>query len=344
MAEVQEISLEEKLRYLRRPSSYDGGTDEVLAEETHMSWVFLVGKRAYKLKKPVRYSFLDFSTVEARARDCREEVRLNRRLAPDVYLGVAPLTLSGDGELAIGGKGTPVDWLVLMRRLPRERMLDRALAAGEVDRSEIVSVADRLCEFYENAERADLTPEAYVEQFRREQAKTRAVLTDPAFNLDGARIDDVLWRIEDVLKEGGALLKARVEAGLIVDGHGDLRPEHVCLNTPPVVIDCLEFNRQFRMVDPVDELTFLGLECKRLGDGWIGPTLLERYAERLHDRPSRELVAFYWRYRACLRARLSLVHILEHDRRTPEKWLPLARQYLALAIAPELSFGLQADR
>ncbi|MFZ2466966.1 MAG: hypothetical protein WAW54_01100 [Parvibaculum sedimenti] len=344
MADVPEISLEEKLRFLRRPSSYDGGLDEVIARETHMSWVFLVGKRVYKLKKPVRYPFLDFSTVEARAKDCREEVRLNRRLAPDVYLGVAPLTVDGAGELAIGGQGAPVDWLVLMRRLPRERMLDRALAAGEVERGDVVSVADRLCDFYESAERADLTPDAYVDQFRREQAKTRAVLTDPAFALDGARIEDTLRRIDEVLLAGNGLLRARVEAGRIVEGHGDLRPEHVCLNTPPVIIDCLEFNRAFRLVDPVDELTFLGLECRRLGDGWIGAALLDRYAERLGDRPSPELVAFYWRYRACLRARLSLVHIIEHDPRKPEKWLPLARQYLALAEAPELSSALRGDR
>lgn len=309
-----------------------------------MSWVFLVGKRAYKLKKPVRYPYLDFSTVEARARDCREEVRLNLRLAPDVYLGVTPLTLGQNGSLAIGGDGAPVDWLVVMRRLPRERMLDRALAEGQVSGEEITAVADRLCSFYETAERADIPPNAYVAQFQREHARTREVLTDAAFDLDGARIEDILARVEEVLLRNTGLLTARVEAGRVVDGHGDLRPEHVCLNTPPVIIDCLEFNRQLRLVDPVDELVFLGLECKRLGDGWIGPALIERYSAQLGDSPSPELIAFYWRYRACLRARLSLVHILERDTRKPEKWLPLARQYLALAEAPEISSRPSEDR
>lgn len=337
LTELPEISIEEKLRFLLRPASYGDTSAEVLAEETHMSWVFLVGGRAYKLKKPVRYPFLDFSTVEARESDCREEVRLNRRLAADVYLGVVPLTLSAGGKLAIGGEGVPVDWLVLMRRLPRERMLDRALAAAAVDRAEIISVADRLSDFYEAAGPVELTPGDYVGQFLREQAWTREVLTDPRFDLDGVRVENILARIEDVLRDRSELLKVRVEAGRVVEGHGDLRPEHVCLNTPPMIIDCLEFNRQFRLIDPVDELTFLGLECKRLGDGWIGPLLLSRYVERLGDAPSPELVSFYWRYRACLRARLSLVHILEHDRRKPEKWLPLAKQYLALADEPELS-------
>lgn len=337
MTALPDISIEEKLRFLLRPASYGQATGEVLAEETHMSWVFLVGARVYKLKKPVRYPFLDFSTVEARENDCREEVRLNLRLAENVYLGVVPLTLSAEGQLAIDGKGHAVDWLVVMRRLPAERMLDRAIAAREVDRGKINAVADRLASFYSDAEPADLTPEAYVEQFVREQTLTRDVLTDQAFDLGGGRILKILDSLDDALHKGNRFLKARVESGRVVEGHGDLRPEHVCLNTPPVIIDCLEFNRQFRLVDPVDELTFLGLECTRLGDGWIGPLLLERYAERLGDVPSPALVSFYWNYRACLRARLSLVHILENDRRKPEKWLPQAREYLALANLPEFS-------
>lgn len=340
MDPVSEITLDEKLRFLRQPAAYECGNDEVVVEETHMSWVFLVGKRAYKLKKPVCYSYLDFSTVEARARDCREEVRLNRRLAPDVYLGVVPLTVASGGGLSIGGNGVPVDWLVVMRRLPRERMLDRALSGGHVDREEVIAVADALCDFYRGATRADISPEEYVAQFRREQEKNREVLTDTAFDLDGARIADTLCLVDDVLANDAALLMARVEAGRVVEGHGDLRPEHVCLNTPPVIIDCLEFNRELRLVDPVDELMFLGLECKRLGDGWIGATLFERYSARLGDAPPTALLDFYWRYRACLRARLSLVHILERDTRAPGKWLPLARQYLALAETPEINLPL----
>ncbi len=337
---LPDIAIEDKVRFLQRPEAYGRADAEVLAEETHMSWVFLAGDRVYKLKKPVRYPFLDFSTIEARERNCREEVRLNRRLAAHIYLGIVPLTATPAGELAIDGEGATVDWLVLMRRLPRERMLDRAIGEGTVRRDEIVAVADRLAAFYRDAEPAALTAEAFVRQFIHEQATTRAVLTDPAFGLDHMRVADMLGRIEDVLRNRTHLLASRVEQGRVVEGHGDLRPEHVCLGPPPVVIDCLEFNRSLRLVDPLDELTFLGLECKRLGAGWIGPLILARYAESRSDPPPQELIAFYWRYRACLRARLSLVHILERDRRKPEKWLPLAKQYLALAEAPELSPAL----
>lgn len=329
-----DVTLEDKVRFLARPSTYGADVTAVATEETHMSWVFLAGDRVYKLKKPVRYPFLDFSTLAARERDCREEMRLNRRLAPKVYLDVVPLTREASGALALGGRGEAVDWLVLMRRLPRERMLDHALAARGVERTDIAALADRLSAFYMQAGPADLTAGDYLDHLRGEQAVTRKVLTDPRFDLDRPRVAALLASIEDMLKEPAMLLRARVEGGHVVEGHGDLRPEHVCLGPDPVIIDCLEFNRAFRLIDPVDELAFLGLECERLGDGWIGELLLARYAELLGDLPPPELVGFYWRYRACLRARLSLVHILEHDRRKPEKWLPLARQYLALAVRP----------
>src|SRR5690606_30978810 len=133
-------------------------------------------------------------------------VRLNRRLAPHIYLGVVPLTATPSGELAIDGEGAAVDWLVLMRRLPRERMLDRAIGEGAVRRDEIVTVADRLAVFYRDAEPAALTAEAFVQQFIHEQATTRAVLTDPAFGLDHMRVADMLGHIEDVLRNRAHLL------------------------------------------------------------------------------------------------------------------------------------------
>lgn len=335
MTDVAEVSLQEKAQFLKRPEAYDDCPAEVTAEETHMSWVFLAGERVYKLKKPVRYSFLDFRSIEARENDCREEVRLNRRLAEEIYLGVAPLTISADGRLSIEGEGRTVDWLVVMRRLPSDRMLDNAILARAVGPKEIVSVAERLSSFYAQAQPAELTPSAYVAHFMEEHAHNRTVLTAPSFALDGGRVEQILAFVEGVLRNRSHLLKARVETGRIVEGHGDLRPEHVCLSNRPVIIDCLEFNRRLRLVDPVDELTYLGLECSRLGAAWIGPVLLSAYGQNTRDTPSPELVSFYRTYRACLRARLSLVHIIERDPRKPEKWLPLARQYIELAASDD---------
>ena len=341
MNNPRNIPIDEKVRFLRAPSAYGlPAGAEVEVRETHLSWVFLAGDHVYKLKKPARYDFLDFSTLAARESNCREEVRLNRRLAENVYLGVVPLTLGADGEMAIGGQGPPVEWLVLMRRLPEESMLDQVIRMNRVDREKIIAAADRLADFYKHAPPAELTQASYIEHFIREHGVNRAVLTNPAFDLDGAHVTKILDGIENILSTQSGLLAARVESGRVVEGHGDLRPEHVCLNTPPVIIDCLEFNRLFRLTDPADELTFLGLECELLGAGWIGPVLLERYRQQLGDSPPAKLLAFYRNFRACLRARLSLVHILEHDQRKPEHWLPLARRYLQLAAADALTPGL----
>jgi aminoglycoside phosphotransferase family enzyme len=327
----KDVSTREKVAFLSAPAAYPQTVCTVEVKETHMSWVFLAGDRAYKLKKPVKYPFLDFSTLAAREADSREEVRLNARLAPDVYLGVVPLTTGADGMLAVDGKGETVDWLVMMRRLPEGRMLDTAIAHGRATQDQIGRVADVLAHFYRSLDPVDVSPADYVGQFAREQAKNRALLEDKRFDLPRAGVAAVLGKVEAVLADEPELLMQRARERRIVDGHGDLRPEHVCLNDPPVIIDCLEFNRAFRLVDPFDELAFLGLECELLGAPWIGGILIDRCAQALSDRPSERLVAFYTAYRACLRARLSLAHLLEPNPRTPEKWLPHAKAYLAIA-------------
>lgn len=332
------VSTREKVAFLSSPAAYPQTVRDVAVKETHMSWVFLAGDRAYKLKKPVKYPFLDFSTLAAREADSREEVRLNARLAPDVYLGVVPLTAGADGTLALDGKDETVDWLVMMRRLPDGRMLDHAIAQGTVTKDQIGRVAEILARFYRGIGPADVSPDDYVRQFAREQAKNRAILEDERFDLPRARVTAVLDDVDAVLTEEPELLMRRARERRIVDGHGDLRPEHVCLNDPPVIIDCLEFNRAFRLVDPFDELAFLGLECEVLGAPWIGRILIDRCGDALGDRPPERLVAFYSAYRACLRARLSLAHLLEPSPRTPEKWLPHAKAYLATAerVCPRL--------
>jgi aminoglycoside phosphotransferase family enzyme len=128
-----DIDISTKVAFLRQSASYPGHPSGVDVIQTHMSWVFLTDRLVYKLKKPVRFEFLDFSTLERRHHDCQEEVRLNRRLAQGVYLGVTPLTVDAAGRLHLNGEGEAADWLVKMQRLPRERMLDHAIATGRAD-------------------------------------------------------------------------------------------------------------------------------------------------------------------------------------------------------------------
>jgi aminoglycoside phosphotransferase family enzyme len=300
----------------------------VEAVETHMSWVFLTETHAYKLKKPVRYAYLDFSTVEARRLDCEEEVRLNRRLAADVYLGVIPLVLGAEGRLSLGGAGEVVDWLVRMRRLPAERMLDHVLRSGAVTRSEIDHLARRLANFYAAAAAEPIAPAAYRQCLSERIEDNLHELCSPEFGLP-RDLPERLARFQlGFLQDHAELFDRRVSQGRIVEGHGDLRPEHVCLLAEPVVIDCLEFNRAFRILDPADELGYLALECERQDAPHVGRWLLESYGEASGDVPPAVLLHFYQSCRAILRAKLALWHLRDDGRHPPGRWIATARDYL----------------
>ncbi|PWG64249.1 hypothetical protein [Sediminicurvatus halobius] len=325
------IPTAERVAFLRDPNSYPGDVRHVETRETRMSWVFLTRERVYKLKKPIRDRWLDLTTPEARERNAREEVRLNRRLAPDVYIGTARLTVGAGGELAIDGAGESIDWLVVMRRLPDERMLDRLIIENRVHPEEIETLASRLMAFYRDCAPAALTVDEHLALFREQQRLNRDVLAHPRVAPELDRAAAALDTMDRFLTDETDLLATRVHGGHIVEGHGDLRAEHVCLEPTPVVIDCLEFNRALRLVDPFDEITDLALECRRLGAHWIGTLLLDRCVAALGERPPGRLLDFYTVMRACLRARLAIRHLLEPDPRTPERWLPLAREYLAVA-------------
>lgn len=328
---AQADCLEDRLGFLGRPDAYPEATARVDAVETHMSWVFLTESHAYKLKKPVRYPYLDFSTPEARHRDCEQEVRLNRRLAPEIYLGVVPLVRDAAGGLQLGGGGEEVDWLVRMRRLPADRMLDHLLRRGTVTQPEIARLAERLARFYAVADKESITPVAYRQRLAGQIGDNRRELASPEFGLDPA-LPASLARAQQRFLQGHAdLFDARVRQGHIVEGHGDLRPEHVCLLPEPVVIDCLEFNREYRILDPADELGYLALECERMQAPQVGRWLLDAYRTASGDAPPDALIEFYQSCRAVLRAKLALWHLRDDGRHPPGTWIATARDYLERA-------------
>jgi len=327
----QEPTLEQKVSFLRLSASYPQTTRRVEAVETHMSWIFLTDDHAYKLKKPVHYPFLDFSTVEARHQDCREEVRLNRRLAPEVYLGTVPLGFTAGGKIQLEDGTKPVDWLVKMRRLPADRMLDQLIRAGTLQRNEVHEAALRLAKFYRACPAVDISGADNRKHFEREVRESRRELLEPSHGVSVSLVETLAKDLLAFLDCESEVLDDRVRDHRIVEGHGDLRPEHICLTAEPAVIDCLEFNRAFRIVDPVDELCFLSMECEFLGAPQVGPWFLDVYGEVSGDHPSPRLQAFYKGYRAFLRARLSIWHLADPDVQTPSKWRSKTQQYLALA-------------
>ena len=324
-------ALDDKIAFLKRPESYPDRPARVETVETHMSWVFLTERFAYKLKKPVRYEFLDFSTLDARHWDCREELRLNRRLAPEVYLDVVALTIEPSGDLRLEGQGQVVDWLVKMRRLPAERMLDRAIGDGRATESDITRVARKLAGFYKTCPPVPISPSGYRERLQAEVDDNLGELVLPDYGLPAATARRAATALLDLLGSEPELFVERVRAGRIIEAHGDLRAEHICLGRTPVIIDCLEFNRDFRTLDPADELAFLALDCERLGAPWVRDLLLDGYRRTAGDRPDPRLVWFYTSHRACLRAKIAIWHLREPEAQRPERWRDLARTYLRFA-------------
>lgn len=333
MQDCAGTDLARKLAILRSPASYPEAPSAVEVRETHMSWVFLTNDFAWKLKKPVCFPFLDYRRLEQRRHFCEEELRLNRRLAPGVYLDVVPLVHRPDGALVLDGTGEVVDWLVRMRRLPAALMLDVALEQGTATPTAVAQAANHLACFYAAALPVAVGEGPYLDRFHHEMVLNRQTLHDGAYGLPHDAPARVLDTLESFLGEERDTLLAPLRAGRVVEGHGDLRPEHIYLGEPPAVIDCLEFDPTLRLLDPFEEIAFLVMECRLLGGSWAGAAVLRRVAGALRARPGARLFAFYTGFRACLRARLSIAHLQEPEPRDPAKWRPRALRYLGQAEA-----------
>ncbi len=328
--------LEAKVRFLVSAAAHAGEARPIEVLETHMSWIFFVGEHVLKLKKPVRFPYLDFSTLAAREFYCREECRLNSRLAPGVYLGLLALrqhdaTFALVQEDRLRASGETVDWLVRMRRLPAQQSLQRCIAEARVQPPDIDALLAVLAAFYRSAPKASVSPQEFLARRLRELATNRELLLRPRFQLPGAA--ETIDRLDAALLRHAALLSERAAQGRVTDGHGDLRPEHVWLLDPPVVIDCLEFNATLREVDPFEEIAFLALECEMAGAPWIRPRLVDGLMAALQDRPAPALLQLYTAQLALRRARLAMAHLLDPLPRTPQRWQPLAQDYLNRAAS-----------
>ncbi len=327
-------------KWLSSPAAYDHAPDGIEQIETHISRVFLVGSLVYKLKKPVRYDFLDFSTLSAREHACREEVRLNRRLAPHSYLGVVPITCDADGIFALSGRGEVVDWLVQMQRLPHDKMLDSLHHLGLLRHDQIDRLAELLAKFYSNASRVEISPDTYRSRcLAHVQGNFNELLADS--RLPRPVVQRVHAFQLQLLHCNREIFDTRVYAKRIVDGHGDLRPEHICFADQTAIFDCIEFSAEFRQLDLADELAFLAAECDYIGATWVGPRLLSRFQELSGDHPPAVLLDFYRAYRASVRAKvatLRAVQLIGSDQENAEHearvHLTFADQYAAPNLKP----------
>lgn len=304
------------------------------AIETHMSWVFLTGARAFKLKKPVLQPYLDYRTLEARRIDCEAEVTMNQPLAPTVYLGVQPLWRTG-GRVGFqpDGHGEIVDWLVIMRRLHRSMMLDHRLTRGKVDRVSMEQLISRLVTFYRSTTVAPVPAPGYRKKLLTTLRADHLELARPGHGLDIARVRALCARAEQHIT-GSDQVAAR--GARVVEGHGDLRPEHVVLGEAiPLVIDRITFNRALRCTDPAADLALLAVECERAGAGETAELLFDSYRRLAADDVPIPVLELYRALRALNRARLSIAHLrsFKGDPAARAAWTYRTEQYLTVAEA-----------
>jgi uncharacterized protein len=314
------------VQFLTRPAAW-GDDLPVTTIETHLSWVFECGDDVYKLKKPLLFGRQDLRGLPARRHNCELELRLNHRFAPDVYLGCVPVCRTSDGLLHVGPPGEIVDWLVHMRRLPADRFLDQRIAARDVDHRLVRQALGPLVAHLCSSPPVVTDPTSYV-------AGLDAALTVAEIDLripdrDPTDVAAVVSRLRRWVASHKGPLGRRVRERRIVEGHGDLRPEHICLTQPPAIIDCLEFDLALRTLDGLDELGFLALECEQLGDHAVAKTVLDVWRD-VDDVPP-ELLAFHQALRALRRASVAAMRLRERSHADPRaQWARMDR-YLAAA-------------
>ncbi|MHB1557693.1 MAG: bifunctional aminoglycoside phosphotransferase/ATP-binding protein [Isosphaeraceae bacterium] len=298
----------------------------IVVHQTHISAVFLAGDFAYKIKKPVALGFLDYSTLERRRHFCEEEVRLNRRLAPDVYLGVVPIVRWGD-ELRVEGTGEPVEWAVKMRRLPDSATLRNRLAGGEVDAEALDGLARRLAQFHRSADSGPAIAACCSFETVAANARENFVQVGPhvGVTLSRSTLDRLRDRTESALTELRPTIDARAARGVPRETHGDLRLDHVYWfpdRLEPadwIAVDCIEFNPRYRHADPVADIAFLAMELALEGRHDLASAFAASYLRAADDADGAVLLPFYRSYRAAVRGKVEGMKLQEPEIPEPER-------------------------
>lgn len=314
------MDLSRLIEHLSRSSAYPHPADPVEVRQTHISVVFLAGAFAYKVKKPVSLSFVDYGTLDRRRHFCHEEVRLNRRLAPEVYLGVVPITFDGR-DAAVEGPGEIIEWAVKMLRLPAEATLESQVRREVIDPATLETLARRLAEFHASAEtsaaitacgRYSVVAANARENFREAEPHIGRALSRRVF-------DRFRELTEADLANHRAQIEARAEAEVPRDTHGDLRLEHVYrlahrLHPEALtIVDCVEFNERFRYADPVSDMAFLAMDLAAEGRRDLAAIFVDAYFRARGDDSGRRLLPFYVSYRAAVRGKVGAIKSVEPE-------------------------------
>ncbi|MDP2323825.1 MAG: AAA family ATPase [Gammaproteobacteria bacterium] len=320
---------------LLKPDAYDHPVGTVELIETHISWVILTGNYAYKIKKPVDLGFVDFSTLAKRRHFCAEEVRLNRRLAPEFYLGVVPLTGSPDAP-RVGGDGGAIEYAVKMRQFSPSAQLDRMLGRGELEGHHLDAFARLIADFHQRIPIAGVSlkhgePEQVIAPAMENFPDLRQCLPDPVSAKCIAELER--WTITTFarLREN---FQRRKRDGFVCECHGDLHLRNLAwVNDGPLAFDCLEFNPDLRWIDVMNEAAFLVMDLEARHQSQLAARFLNLYLERTGDYAGLAVLPFYRVYRALVRAKVDGIRAQQPGTDEREKDLAEreARRYLALA-------------
>ena len=326
--------LPELIQALLDPKAYTDPPQRVELRQTQMSYVFLAGDYVYKIKKPVDFGFLDYTTLDNRQLYCQKEVELNRRLCPDAYLGVLPVT-NDNGRIGIGGKGEIEEYAVKMRRLPQEAMMDTLLAANKVTLEMVTGVATTLAEFHKKAATnatistfggIDTVIQNVDENFVQTEKYIGTTVTQDTYQRIKAYT-------EDFIESNTPLFHKRVTDGRVRDCHGDLHAAHICFHNGICIYDCIEFNDRFRYCDVASEVAFLAMDLDHYGRSDLSDGFVAAYVAKSGDQELKRLLDFYKCYRAYVRGK---VGCFQYDdpyisAGEKEKVLNIARSYFELA-------------
>nr|WP_304664842.1 bifunctional aminoglycoside phosphotransferase/ATP-binding protein [Stutzerimonas zhaodongensis] len=326
---------QELIAALQNPALYPHPVEGFRIIETHISWVILTGTYAYKMKKPVNFGFLDFTDLAARKHFCEEELRLNQRMAPDLYLRVLPVTGSFEAP-QIGGQGEAIEFLLQMREFPQTQLMAEVQARGELTDAHIDALAEQIASFHLSipqvaAGHALNSAEAIVAPMRQNFEQIQPLLTEQA---DLQQLDALIEWTETSIARLQPVLEQRSQQGFIRECHGDLHLGNATIIEDKVVLfDCIEFNEPFRLIDIASDAAFLvmdledrGLKCqaRRFINGWL---------ERTGDYSSLQLLNLYKAYRAIVRAKVSLFRL--HQEEDAVQRRVILRQYRSYANLAE---------
>jgi uncharacterized protein len=319
---------------LQEPGFFDHPVDETKLIQTHISYVLIAGGFVYKFKKPVDFGFLDFTTLEKRGHFCRRELELNRRLCPDIYLDLVTVYRQ-DGRYRFEGTGDVVDYGVKMVRMPEQRMMNRVIADGALERRHLDAIVDKLVPFYAGAAgdaeiqaygRADAVSINVLENFQQ----TESFVGGPALSRE--QFERISAYARTVLAET-ARFDERIADGRIRDCHGDLYSANICLDDQVQIFDCIEFNERFRYSDVAADVAFLAMDLDYHGLDEEAGYFLNRFSVVSADPHLLRQIAFYQCYRAYVRGKIGLFTAADPavDEATATACTEQAKRYFQLA-------------